>query len=208
MESKLGPLGTSATEWPIVPAPGDYDNGDFLWNEDWQGKPKCSEKTCPSAILSTTNSTWQDPGLNPGRRGGKPATYSLSYGAAIRMDQCERSKSWPVMMLITVKISFEVSADLMLGTNKSRSTVYFDVWIFSTQYIYVFHMIRRTNRSYFKYYVFGHYPSSCLYLQNRPVYFLKHNVSETGLYPRLQVKPTQLGLISGHLCQLQDAVHK
>jgi hypothetical protein len=24
-ESKLGPLGTSATEWPIVPAPGDYD---------------------------------------------------------------------------------------------------------------------------------------------------------------------------------------
>jgi hypothetical protein len=26
-ESKLGPLGTSATEWPIVPAPGDYDDG-------------------------------------------------------------------------------------------------------------------------------------------------------------------------------------
>jgi hypothetical protein len=29
VESKLGPLGTSATEWPIVPAPGDYDNGEF-----------------------------------------------------------------------------------------------------------------------------------------------------------------------------------
>jgi hypothetical protein len=28
MESKLGPLGTSATEWPIVPTPGDYD-GEF-----------------------------------------------------------------------------------------------------------------------------------------------------------------------------------
>jgi hypothetical protein len=25
------------------------------WNEDWQGKPKYSEKTCPSATLSTTN---------------------------------------------------------------------------------------------------------------------------------------------------------
>jgi hypothetical protein len=25
----LGPLGTSATEWPIVPAPGDYDDGEF-----------------------------------------------------------------------------------------------------------------------------------------------------------------------------------
>jgi hypothetical protein len=25
------------------------------WNEDWQGKPKYSEKTFPSATLSTTN---------------------------------------------------------------------------------------------------------------------------------------------------------
>jgi hypothetical protein len=25
----MGPLGTSTTEWPIVPAPGDYDNGEF-----------------------------------------------------------------------------------------------------------------------------------------------------------------------------------
>jgi hypothetical protein len=29
VESKLGPLGTTATEWPIVPAPGDYDDGEF-----------------------------------------------------------------------------------------------------------------------------------------------------------------------------------
>jgi hypothetical protein len=32
--------------------------------------------------LSTTNPTWLDPGSNPGRRGGKPATNRLSYGAA------------------------------------------------------------------------------------------------------------------------------
>jgi hypothetical protein len=25
----MGPLGTSATEWPIVSAPGDYDDGEF-----------------------------------------------------------------------------------------------------------------------------------------------------------------------------------
>jgi hypothetical protein len=43
------PRGTSATEWPIERAPGDYD--------DWQGKQKYSEKTCPSATLSTTNPT-------------------------------------------------------------------------------------------------------------------------------------------------------
>jgi hypothetical protein len=73
--------------WPIVPAPDDrwgwfWSN---WWNEDWQGKPKYSEKTCPSATLSTTNATWPDPGSNPSRRGGKPATNRLSYGAALRM---------------------------------------------------------------------------------------------------------------------------
>jgi hypothetical protein len=56
----------------------------ILWNEDWQGKPKYSEKTCPSATLSTANPTWPHPGLNPGRRGGMPATNRLSYGAANR----------------------------------------------------------------------------------------------------------------------------
>jgi hypothetical protein len=32
--------------------------------------------------MSTTNPTWPDTGSNPGRRDGKPATNSLSYGAA------------------------------------------------------------------------------------------------------------------------------
>jgi hypothetical protein len=32
---------------------------------------------CPSH-----NPTWPDPGLNPGRRGGKPATNRLTHGAA------------------------------------------------------------------------------------------------------------------------------
>jgi hypothetical protein len=36
------------------------------------------------ATLSTTNPTLLDPGLNPGRRGGKPATNRLSYGAALQ----------------------------------------------------------------------------------------------------------------------------
>jgi hypothetical protein len=71
--------------WPIVPAPDDrwrwlWSN---WWNEDWQGKPKYSEKTCPTATLSTTNPTWPDPGSNPGRRGWKPTTNRLSYGAAL-----------------------------------------------------------------------------------------------------------------------------
>jgi hypothetical protein len=36
---------------------------------------------CPSQ-----NPTWLDPGLNPGRRGGKPATNRLNYGAALKRD--------------------------------------------------------------------------------------------------------------------------
>jgi hypothetical protein len=69
--------------WPVVQAPDDrwgwlWSN---WWNEEWQGKPKYSEKTCPSATLSTTNPTWPDPDSNPGRRSGKSATNRLSYGA-------------------------------------------------------------------------------------------------------------------------------
>jgi hypothetical protein len=80
---RLSPLGTAATVWPIVPAPDDrWWVRSNRWNANWQGKQKYSEKTCSSAILSTTNPTWSDPASNPGRRGGKPATNRLSYGTA------------------------------------------------------------------------------------------------------------------------------
>jgi hypothetical protein len=52
------------------------------WNENWQGKPKYSEKTCPSATSSTTNPPWTDLGSNSGSRREKPATNHLSYGTA------------------------------------------------------------------------------------------------------------------------------
>jgi hypothetical protein len=52
------------------------------WNEIDREKPKYSGKTCPSAILSTTNPTWNDRGSNPGLRGDRPATNSLSHGTA------------------------------------------------------------------------------------------------------------------------------
>jgi hypothetical protein len=79
LQTILGTLGMSATS----SRPG------WLWwriryNENWQKEPKYSEKTCPSAILSTTNPTWPDPGANPGRHGGKPSNNRLSYGAALR----------------------------------------------------------------------------------------------------------------------------
>jgi hypothetical protein len=54
---QLGPLGSAATNISIVPARGDYDDGEISGNHDWQGKPKYSEKTCSSAALITINST-------------------------------------------------------------------------------------------------------------------------------------------------------
>jgi N-acetyl-gamma-glutamylphosphate reductase len=45
------------------------DENDFWrnwWNENWQGKPKYSEKIYPSATLSTTKSHKTDPVSNPG----------------------------------------------------------------------------------------------------------------------------------------------
>jgi hypothetical protein len=46
---QLGPLCTSATNWPIVPAPGDYDDGEFGGMMIHRGNR--------SATLSTTNPT-------------------------------------------------------------------------------------------------------------------------------------------------------
>jgi hypothetical protein len=72
--------GTSATNCPIVSAPDDrWWVWSSRWNENWQGKPKYSEETCPSANLSTTNPTWPDLGSNLGRSGGKPATNRRVY---------------------------------------------------------------------------------------------------------------------------------
>jgi hypothetical protein len=73
VESKLGPLGTSATHWPIVPAPGDCENGEF-GGMNGRGNP--------DVTLSTTYPSCPDPRLIPGRRGGKPASNRFSYGAA------------------------------------------------------------------------------------------------------------------------------
>jgi hypothetical protein len=50
------PLGTSTTIGLNYTIPGLLECG-IRWNENWQGKPKYSEKTCTSATLSTTNSS-------------------------------------------------------------------------------------------------------------------------------------------------------
>jgi hypothetical protein len=53
---------------------------------------------CPSQ-----NRTWRDPGWNPGRRGGKPATSLLSYGAVSEILQVRFQIT--AMKLISNKVS-------------------------------------------------------------------------------------------------------
>jgi hypothetical protein len=50
---------------------------------NWQRKTEVlGGKTCPSAILSTTNPTRTQPGSKPGLCGERPATNLLSHGTA------------------------------------------------------------------------------------------------------------------------------
>jgi hypothetical protein len=50
VESKLGPLGTSATEWPIVLAPGDYDDGEFGGMKIGRGNQSTRRKPAPAPL--------------------------------------------------------------------------------------------------------------------------------------------------------------
>jgi hypothetical protein len=81
--SQLSPLSTAATNRHIVPALGDYDDGEFVGMMIGKGNRSSRRKPAPVPILSTTNPTCC-PDANPGRRGGKPATNRLSYGTAYK----------------------------------------------------------------------------------------------------------------------------
>jgi hypothetical protein len=78
----MGPLGTSATEWPIVPAPGDYYDREFGGMKIVSGNRSTRREPSPAPLCPPQIPLDQTPGSNPGRRRGKPAANRLSYGAA------------------------------------------------------------------------------------------------------------------------------
>jgi hypothetical protein len=50
LESKLGPLGTSATEWPVVLVPGDCDDGEFGGMKIGRGNRSTRRKPVPASL--------------------------------------------------------------------------------------------------------------------------------------------------------------
>jgi hypothetical protein len=47
---QMGPLGTSVTEWPIVPAPGDYDDGETGGMKMCRGNRSTLRKPTPAPL--------------------------------------------------------------------------------------------------------------------------------------------------------------
>jgi hypothetical protein len=70
-------------QWPIVPAPGDYDDGEF-GGMFGRGNRSTRRKPAPVPLCPPQN-PHDCPDANPGRRGGKPATNRLSYGTALSL---------------------------------------------------------------------------------------------------------------------------
>jgi hypothetical protein len=62
---------------------------DQLVEWEFAEKPKYLKETLPMATLSSTNSTWPEEGLNPGRYRGNWMTYHLNYGKTVRPTSCD-----------------------------------------------------------------------------------------------------------------------
>jgi hypothetical protein len=64
------------------------------WNENWQGKPKYSEKTYPSATLSTTKSHMTNPVSNPGPQWWDEDLHNLYSSPSIIIMIKSRRMRW------------------------------------------------------------------------------------------------------------------
>jgi hypothetical protein len=73
---QLGPLGTAATNKPIMPAPGDYDVEETGGMMIGRGNRSTRRKPAP-VQLCPPQTPHAYPDANPARRGWKPATNTV-----------------------------------------------------------------------------------------------------------------------------------
>jgi hypothetical protein len=77
----LGLLGPTVTNRPIVPAAGDYDDGEI--DGMMIGRGSRSTQRMPVPVrLCPPQTSHACPDANPGRRGENPETNRLNYGTA------------------------------------------------------------------------------------------------------------------------------
>jgi hypothetical protein len=79
---QLGPLGTTATNRSIVPAPGDYDDGE-IGGIMIGRETEVLRENLPQYYFVHQKSHMLCTDANPGHRYGQPATNPLSYGTAL-----------------------------------------------------------------------------------------------------------------------------
>jgi hypothetical protein len=76
----MGPLSTSATEWPIVHAPSAYDDGEFGGMKIGRGN-RSTQRNLPQRHFIHHKSHLTRPGFEPG-----PPRWEASDGAALITD--------------------------------------------------------------------------------------------------------------------------
>jgi hypothetical protein len=71
---------------PLLTAPGDCDDGEVGGMNGFSKETEVLGENLPRRHFVHHKCYLPDPGANPGRRGGKPATNRFSYGAAASYD--------------------------------------------------------------------------------------------------------------------------